>query len=217
MKNLLVELAGILGIAAAIVHGYLGETKLFAAARIEPNRARPLLKAVWYCSVVDWTAVGVLLLLVPAMGAGQARTAVILASAAVLCRCRHRQRLGIARAPLWLGVAVGRRRPRPRRDLTRDRQSGMASDTGGRRGCSERCRGTARCCLCWVARPSGARRRAITMPSLAHSRPRRHGVNARRAGPARSMDSVRGDRPARGKVSTTATFVSAIGRQRESC
>jgi len=68
MSDLLVQTAGFLGIAAALVHGYLGETRLFATARIEPRRARLLLRLVWHCSVVAWAAMGVLLILVPTMG-----------------------------------------------------------------------------------------------------------------------------------------------------
>jgi hypothetical protein len=83
MRVLLVLSAGILGIAAALVHGYLGETKLFASARIEPRRARLLLRGVWHCSVVAWLAMGVLLILVPTMGSEPARAAIIYASTAV--------------------------------------------------------------------------------------------------------------------------------------
>jgi hypothetical protein len=83
MKDLLVQAAGCLGIGAALVHGYLGETRIFATARIEPNWARRLLWVVWHCGVVAWVAVGVLLILLPAMGSGGARIAIIAASAAV--------------------------------------------------------------------------------------------------------------------------------------
>jgi hypothetical protein len=83
MSDLLVQTAGFLGIAAALVHGYLGETRLFATARIEPSPARLLLRLVWHCSVVAWAAMGVLLILVPTMGSGEARIAIIAAGAAV--------------------------------------------------------------------------------------------------------------------------------------
>jgi hypothetical protein len=107
MSDLLVQSAGILGIAAAFVHGYLGETKLFASASIEPRRARLLLRVVWHCSVVAWLAMGVLLILVPTMGSEQARAAIIYASTAVgaignawVSRGRH---FGWA----WLSVVIG--------------------------------------------------------------------------------------------------------------
>ncbi|MGA8652893.1 MAG: hypothetical protein ACLP19_03245 [Xanthobacteraceae bacterium] len=83
MSDLSVQAAGILAIAAALVHGYLGETRLFATARIEPRSARLLLRLVWHCGVVAWAAMGVLLILVPTLGSVQARIAIIAASAAV--------------------------------------------------------------------------------------------------------------------------------------
>jgi hypothetical protein len=69
------------------VHGYLGETKLFVIARIEPTQARLILRVVLHCSVVAWAAMGTLLILVPTMGSGRARIAIISASAAVYAAC----------------------------------------------------------------------------------------------------------------------------------
>ncbi len=83
MSDFLVEAAGVLGIAAALVHGYLGETRLFAVARIEPRRARLLLRLVWHCGVIAWIAMGALLIFAPTLHSGQARIAIIAASAAV--------------------------------------------------------------------------------------------------------------------------------------
>jgi hypothetical protein len=83
MRDLLVEAAGILGIAAALMHGILGETRIFATARIEPSRARLLLRLVWHCSVVAWASMGVLLILVPMLRSDAARIAIVAASAAV--------------------------------------------------------------------------------------------------------------------------------------
>ena len=110
MSDLLVQAAGVLGIAAALVHGYLGETRVFATARIEPIRARLLLRLVWHCSVVAWAAMGALLILMPTMGSRQARIAIIAASTAVYgagvignawaSRGRH---FGWA----WLSVVIG--------------------------------------------------------------------------------------------------------------
>ena len=42
MRDLLVQLAGILALAVSIAHGVLGETKVFSRARIEPERLRSL-------------------------------------------------------------------------------------------------------------------------------------------------------------------------------
>jgi hypothetical protein len=82
MSDLLVQAAGVLGIAVALLHGYLGETKVFAKARIEPEGARRLVRVVWHCSVVAWMAMGVLLILVPFLGSERARYCIIAASVA---------------------------------------------------------------------------------------------------------------------------------------
>jgi hypothetical protein len=83
MSDVLVEAAGVLGIAAALVHGYLGEARVFAAASIEPGWARRLLRVVWHCGVVAWIVMGALMIFAPGLGSDRARIAVIAASAAV--------------------------------------------------------------------------------------------------------------------------------------
>jgi hypothetical protein len=83
MRDLFVQAAGVLAIVAALVHGYLGESKIFAVAQIEPRWASRLMRSLYRCTVLDWVAFGALLILVPAMGSGQARHAIIVASAAV--------------------------------------------------------------------------------------------------------------------------------------
>jgi hypothetical protein len=57
-----------LGLAATFLHGYLGETRVFARVHIEPERLRTLIRLVWHCSVVAWAALAVLLLAAPEMG-----------------------------------------------------------------------------------------------------------------------------------------------------
>jgi hypothetical protein len=83
MRDLFVQAAGVLAIVVALVHGYLGESKVFVAARIEPGWASRLMRSLYRCTVIDWAALGVLLILVPTMASGQARHAIIIASAAV--------------------------------------------------------------------------------------------------------------------------------------
>ena len=73
MRDLLLYASGILGLAAAFLHGWLGETRVFARVRIEPERLRTLIRLVWHCSVVAWAAVAVLLIAAPAMGSPAAR------------------------------------------------------------------------------------------------------------------------------------------------
>ena len=81
MRNLLVELAGILALAAATAHGVIGETKVFSRARIEPERLRLLIRLVWQCGVVAWIGLAVLLIAAPQLGS-QARAWIIAVSIA---------------------------------------------------------------------------------------------------------------------------------------
>jgi hypothetical protein len=83
MRDIFVQAAGALAIAAALVHGYLGETKVFPAAHIEPGWAGRLMRSLYRCTVLDWSALGALLILAPTMGSGPARHAIIAASAVI--------------------------------------------------------------------------------------------------------------------------------------
>jgi hypothetical protein len=82
MRDLALKIAGVLAVLAAVVHGVLGESKVFAHARIEPPWARRLMRAVWHCGVIAWIAGGVLLIATPSF-AGDARRWVILTLVAV--------------------------------------------------------------------------------------------------------------------------------------
>jgi hypothetical protein len=73
MRDLPLYASGTLGLAAAFVHGLLGETRVFARARIEPERLRLLIRGVWHCSAVGWAGVAVLLIAAPWMGSQMAR------------------------------------------------------------------------------------------------------------------------------------------------
>jgi hypothetical protein len=73
MKDLLVQSAGVLGLIVSIVHGVLGETVVFAKARIEPERLRRLIRLVWQCSTVAWTGIAILLIAAPYVGSATAR------------------------------------------------------------------------------------------------------------------------------------------------
>jgi hypothetical protein len=55
------------------VHVLLGETRVFARARIEPERLGRLIRGVWHCSAVAWAGVAVLLIAAPWMGSQMAR------------------------------------------------------------------------------------------------------------------------------------------------
>ncbi len=84
MRDLSLYASGILGLVAAFLHGWLGETRVLAKARIEPERLRLLIRLVWHCSVVAWAAVAVLLIAAPAMDSPAARHWIIGAAVAVI-------------------------------------------------------------------------------------------------------------------------------------
>ncbi|MCK1388368.1 hypothetical protein [Bradyrhizobium sp. 21] len=73
MRDLLLQCAGVVTIVVALIHGILGEAKVFARARIEPERLRTLIRLVWQASTVAWIGGGVLLLAAPWMESEPAR------------------------------------------------------------------------------------------------------------------------------------------------
>jgi hypothetical protein len=83
LRDILLQCAGLLAIAAALTHGVLGETKVFARASIEPRRLRTLIHGVWHASTVAWIGGGVLLVAAPEMGSNAARHWIISTFAAV--------------------------------------------------------------------------------------------------------------------------------------
>ncbi|UPJ58725.1 hypothetical protein [Bradyrhizobium sp. 192] len=83
MRDLLLQGAGALTIVVALIHGYLGEAKVFARATIEPARLRTLIRLVWQASTVAWIGGGVLLIAVPWMGSETARHWIVATMACV--------------------------------------------------------------------------------------------------------------------------------------
>ena len=73
MRDLLLHCSGLAAIVLAIIHGVLGETKVFARATIEPPRLRMLIRMVWQLGTVAWIGGGVLLFAAPWMGSDTAR------------------------------------------------------------------------------------------------------------------------------------------------
>ena len=68
MQDLALQAAGALAILVAIIHGAIGELRVFARTRIEPPRARILLHLMFQATTIDWIAVGVLLIAAPWLG-----------------------------------------------------------------------------------------------------------------------------------------------------
>jgi hypothetical protein len=83
MRDLLLQCSGLAAIAVAIIHGMLGETKVFARASIEPPRLRYLIRLVWQTSTVAWIGGGVLLIAAPWMGSEPARHWIVVTLACV--------------------------------------------------------------------------------------------------------------------------------------
>lgn len=83
MRDLLLQGAGVLTIVVALIHGILGETKVFPRATIEPERLRRLIRLVWQASTVAWIGGGVLLIAAPGMGSESARHWIVATMACV--------------------------------------------------------------------------------------------------------------------------------------
>jgi hypothetical protein len=73
MRDALLQCAGLAAIAVAIIHGVLGETRVFARATIEPPRLRNLIRLCWQIGTVGWVCGGLLLVVAPSMASVPAR------------------------------------------------------------------------------------------------------------------------------------------------
>lgn len=80
MDHFLMQLGGAVGAATGVIHGYLGEKKLFALAKIEPPYARQMARLGWQCGAVAWFVIGILLILAAGFESPDARRAVIVSS-----------------------------------------------------------------------------------------------------------------------------------------
>ena len=110
MRDLLLQCAGVAAIAVALIHGVLGETKVFASATIEPPRLRTLIRLVWQAGTVAWIGGGVLLIAAPSMASEPRAALDRRRRVAVFGFAAARQRLVVARPRLWLdGAGRGRR------------------------------------------------------------------------------------------------------------
>src|SRR4030081_1702687 len=85
MRDLILQCAGVAGIAVALIHGALGETKVFAKATIQPESLRTLIRLVWQAGTVAWIGGGVLLIAAPSFGSESARHWITAAMIAAKC------------------------------------------------------------------------------------------------------------------------------------
>jgi hypothetical protein len=73
MRDVLLQCAGLAAIVVAMIHGVLGETRVFARATIEPPRLRNLIRLCWQIGTVGWVCGGLLLVVAPSMASVPAR------------------------------------------------------------------------------------------------------------------------------------------------
>jgi hypothetical protein len=83
MRDILLQAAGVGAIAVALIHGWLGETKIFARATVEPESVRTLIRLVWQAGTVAWIGGGVLLIAAPSMASDPARHWIVATTAVV--------------------------------------------------------------------------------------------------------------------------------------
>lgn len=83
MKDVFVYLAGSLGLAISIVHGYLGERKVITPIRSPSASGKRVLSAIMFLSAVYWGVASLLLLAVPTYIPSTARPIVVTSIAAV--------------------------------------------------------------------------------------------------------------------------------------
>lgn len=83
MRDIVLQCAGVAGIAVSLIHGVLGETKVFAKATIQPESLRTLIRLVWQAGTVAWIGGAVLLIAAPSMGSESARHWIIITVVAI--------------------------------------------------------------------------------------------------------------------------------------
>ena len=107
MRDLILQCAGAAGIVVALIHGALGETKVFAMATIEPERLRTLIRLVWQAGTVAWIAGGVLLIAAPWMQSDAARHWIIATLAVVFGFAAIANALATRTVHLgWIGMSA---------------------------------------------------------------------------------------------------------------
>ena len=83
MRDMLLQSSGVAAIAAALVHGLIGELKIFPRITIEPARLCTLIRLVWQAGTVAWIGCGVLLIAAPSLDSEPARHWIVITLACV--------------------------------------------------------------------------------------------------------------------------------------
>ena len=97
MRDIILQCAGVAGIAVSLIHGVLGETKVFAKATIQPESLRTLIRLVWQAGTVAWIGGAVLLIAAPSMGSESARHWIVVDRHRDLHLRRRGERMVVAR------------------------------------------------------------------------------------------------------------------------
>ncbi|WGR94696.1 hypothetical protein MTX26_01145 [Bradyrhizobium sp. ISRA443] len=107
MRDYLLQGAGVIAIIISLIHGVLGELRIFARATVEPPRLRLLLRLVWQAGTVAWIGGGVLLVVAPAMASDAARHWIV-ATLAVVFGCAALANAIATRGRHfgWIGMSV---------------------------------------------------------------------------------------------------------------
>lgn len=83
MRDMLLQAAGGVAIAAALIHGWIGEARVLPRLTLEPAQLRTLIRLVWQASTVAWIGGGVLLVAAPWMESNSARHWIVVTMALV--------------------------------------------------------------------------------------------------------------------------------------
>ena len=83
MRDVLLQCSGVAAIAAALIHGLIGELKIFPRITIAPARLATLIRLVWQAGTVAWIGGGVLLIAAPWMASEPARHWIVVTLACV--------------------------------------------------------------------------------------------------------------------------------------
>lgn len=84
MANIFLYIAGPLTIVIAVVHGYLGATKIVGPSAAPNKEAKRILHAIMFLSAVYWFVGGAVLIAAPFLFEGETRKWVVYVIAAML-------------------------------------------------------------------------------------------------------------------------------------
>lgn len=114
MRDLLLQGAGVIAIIISLIHGVLGETKVFARATVEPPRLRLLLRLVWQAGTIAWIAGGLLLIAAPWMSSDIARHWIVATFGVVFGFAAIANLLAVRGLHAgWIGMTAVSRSPSP--------------------------------------------------------------------------------------------------------